>query len=84
MRGVVGCNVSYKQEWIGLSGTYYTMQYGHLQEEGRPANGSIVNAGDIVGIQGRSGNLDRAITYWGAVEHVHIVAKKKERERLGP
>ena len=56
---------------------YYTLQYGHLQKEGRPENGGIVNAGDIVGIQGESGNLADAITYWGAVSHVHIVAKKR-------
>ena len=78
MRGVVGCNVSYKQEWIGLSGTYYTMQYGHLQKAGRPANGSIVNAGDIVGIQGLSGNLYNAVKVDKTTDpHVHIVAKKR-------
>ena len=58
-------------------GHYYTLQYGHLQKEGRPANGSIVNAGDIVGIQGLSGNLAEPVRRRTAVEHVHIVAKKR-------
>ena len=56
----------------------YPIQYAHLQKEGRPANGSIVNAGDIVGIQGNSGNLEKAMREgWTEYYHTHIVAKKR-------
>ena len=60
---------------------YHTMQFGHLQENSWPPNGSSINAGDVIGIQGLSGNLRNAIRT-GATDdiHSHIIVRK----RTGP
>ena len=50
------------------------MVYFHLQEAGR-ASGEL-EAGDIVGYQGDSGNLKEAIEEKFTVSHVHIKAQK--------
>ena len=76
-QGVLYCNVSYKQGFKMGPIISYTI-CAHLKKEGRPENGSIVNAGDIVGIQGESGNLYNAVEVdKTTVSHVHIVAKKR-------
>lgn len=45
-----------------------------MQEKGLKSG--FVIAGDIIGYQGRSGNLDNAIKQGHAISHVHIKAKK--------
>ncbi|HBQ59304.1 MAG TPA: hypothetical protein DD671_06690 [Balneolaceae bacterium] len=60
------------------NGVYYTMQFGHLQEDSWPPNGSSIEAGDVIGIQGLSGNLRNAIRT-GATDdiHSHIIIRKR-------
>jgi murein DD-endopeptidase MepM/ murein hydrolase activator NlpD len=63
------------------NGIYYTMQFGHLQDNSWPPNGSSVNAGDVIGIQGLSGNLESAILDGDTNDiHSHIIVRK----RTGP
>lgn len=60
-----------------VNGEYYTHQYGHLQQTGRPANGSQITAGQLIGLQGLSGNLGGAVVDGLTVPHTHIVVKKR-------
>lgn len=62
-----------------INGVYHTIQYGHLQNNGRPADGSSVNTGGQIGIQGLSGNLEKAVNQGLTVPHVHIIV----RQRIG-
>ncbi len=57
-----------------INGQNVTLMYFHMQDENR-LNGEI-NAGDIIGYQGYSGNLGSAIRRGLAISHVHIKAKK--------
>jgi len=60
------------------NGVYYTMQFGHLQNDSWPPNGSTISAGDVIGIQGVSGNLDRAIRQGATNDiHSHIIVRKR-------
>lgn len=47
--------------------------YFHMQEDGRVSG--HVNAGDVIGYQGDSGNLGDAIKHHHSVSHVHIKVK---------
>jgi hypothetical protein len=60
-----------------INGVYHTIQYGHLQNSGRPANGSSVNTGEQIGRQGLSGNLERAVNQGLTVPHVHIIVRQR-------
>lgn len=62
-----------------INSTYYTIQYAHLQKDGRPSNGTSVSAGDVIGKQGYSGNLGKALDEGLTVPHSHIIV----RERTG-
>lgn len=57
-----------------INGERVVLTYFHMQEKGLKSG--FVNAGDIIGYQGRSGNLDNAIKQGHAISHVHIKAKK--------
>lgn len=50
----------------------YMIRYAHLKEENRPANGSTISVGDVIGLQGTSGNLFYAINKHYARPHSHI------------
>lgn len=56
-----------------INGQNVVLMYFHMQNENR-RSGSV-NAGDIIGYQGDSGNLKNAINQGLAVSHVHIKAK---------
>ncbi len=56
-----------------INGQSISIQYFHLQDENR-ATGTV-QAGDIIGYQGVSGNLLGAIVKKKAVSHVHIKMK---------
>ncbi|MEQ8524046.1 M23 family metallopeptidase [Gracilimonas sp.] len=63
---------------ISVDGEYYTIQYNHLKKNGRPGKNTQVNPGDVIGIQGLSGNLERAIFKdYTDDPHTHIVARKR-------
>jgi hypothetical protein len=57
-----------------INGERVVLTYFHMQEKGLKSGS--VNTGDIIGYQGRSGNLDNAIKQGHAISHVHIKAKK--------
>jgi len=57
-----------------VNGEKVELTYFHLQETGMKSGS--VQAGDIIGYQGRSGNLDKAIKKGYAVSHVHVKAAK--------
>jgi murein DD-endopeptidase MepM/ murein hydrolase activator NlpD len=57
-----------------INGEKVILTYFHLQETGLVSG--TVNAGDIIGYQGDSGNLKRALIQGHAISHVHIKAKK--------
>jgi hypothetical protein len=59
-----------------INGDKVELTYFHLQETGMKSG--LVQAGDIIGYQGRSGNLDNAIKQGHAISHVHVQAKKNE------
>jgi hypothetical protein len=54
------------------SGEIIIYQYFHLKENSMLPNNTVVKAGDIIGIQGDSGNLRGAIASGGVDSHVHI------------
>jgi hypothetical protein len=54
------------------SGEIIIYQYFHMQKDNRLPEGTEVNAGDIVGYQGDSGNLKGAIDRGRVESHVHI------------
>ncbi|QTY28012.1 M23 family metallopeptidase [Flavobacterium sp. CS20] len=56
--------------FANVDGVSTKIQYFHLQQNNR-ANGSV-SAGDIIGYQGDSGNLDEAIAKGFTESHVHI------------
>lgn len=62
-----------------VDGEYYTHQYGHLQSDGRPDENSQIAAGETIGDQGLSGNLEEAVISGSTVPHTHIIV----RERVG-
>jgi len=56
-----------------VNGEIIIYQYFHMQEENRLTEiGSVVEVGDVVGYQGRSGNLGLAIDKGSVESHVHI------------
>jgi murein DD-endopeptidase MepM/ murein hydrolase activator NlpD len=57
---------------VAANGDILIYQYFHLQQSGRKSRGTKVRAGEIVGIQGDSGNLKNAINSGGVDSHVHI------------
>jgi hypothetical protein len=57
-----------------INGEKVILTYFHLQETGLKSG--TVNAGDIIGYQGDSGNLEIAIKKGYAMSHVHVKAKK--------
>jgi murein DD-endopeptidase MepM/ murein hydrolase activator NlpD len=60
------------------NGVYQNVTFGHLQKDSWPPNGSTVSAGDVIGIQGLSGNLDRAIRQGATNDvHSHIIVRKR-------
>ena len=59
-----------------MNGDKVVLTYFHLQETGMKSG--PVQAGNIIGYQGRSGNLDNAIIQGHAISHVHVKAKKNE------
>lgn len=68
-----------KAGWIVfLSGTIngkkVNVQYFHMQKGNRKTG--YVKAGDVIGYQGDSGNLKKAISDGDAVSHVHLKAKE--------
>lgn len=65
-----------------VNGETISIQYMHLQEENR-ASGTI-NAGDIIGYQGDSGNLAGAIKKGSTESHVHIKIKDSSGNSLDP
>jgi len=85
MHGGTVVSIGYESKGIGnyvtiqsyINGEYYTHQYGHLQNDGRPINGSQIIAGQVIGIQGLSGNLGRAVDRRLTVPHTHIVTRKR-------
>lgn len=62
---------------FSISGSTYTIQFGHLQESDSFLNGKYVKAGDIIGSQGNSGNLEDAINKGYCASHTHIITRKK-------
>jgi len=56
-----------------VNGQTVHILYFHMQKDGRVSG--HVNAGDIIGYQGDSGNLGSAIRHHHAVSHVHIKVK---------
>jgi len=61
-----------------IDGKFYLLQFGHLKKDGRPSNGSDINAGDIIGYQGLSGNLKDAILDGSTNQpHSHFSVKEK-------
>jgi hypothetical protein len=57
-----------------VNGDKVELTYFHLQETGMKSG--PVQAGNIIGYQGKSGNLDKAIKKGYAVSHVHVKAAK--------
>ncbi|WP_420315978.1 M23 family metallopeptidase [Ekhidna sp.] len=54
-----------------VDGKTIITQYAHLQKNGRITSGEV-EAGDVIGYQGDSGNLSAAIANGSTVSHVHI------------
>lgn len=65
-----------------VNGEQITIQYFHMQESGR-ASGSI-EAGDIIGYLGDSGNLRNGIAGGSCVSHVHIKIKNSSGQVVNP
>ena len=65
-----------------VNGEDIKILYFHMQEDNR-ASGSI-SAGDIIGFQGDSGNLKRAIKQSGTVSHLHIKVKDSNNNPVDP
>lgn len=59
-----------------VNGETIINQYFHMQKERLTTKGTLVKAGDLIGRQGDSGNLRRAIEQGYAVSHVHIKISK--------
>lgn len=74
--------IKYEQKGAGhhvavtsvINGDKIVLTYFHLQDTGLKSG--KVNAGDIIGYQGDSGNLNKAIKQGYAISHVHVKAKK--------
>lgn len=60
------------------NGSYYLLRFAHLKKDSAPANGSTIKAGDVIGIQGTSGNLRKAIKNGLTKAHSHIEALKRD------
>ncbi len=58
-------------------GVYYLIRFAHLQEGSMPTNGSTVTARQVIGVQGDSGNLKKAINEGSTVSHNHITVFKR-------
>jgi murein DD-endopeptidase MepM/ murein hydrolase activator NlpD len=67
-RGVAGYVVAFTST---INGNQVTVNYCHLQKDKR-SSGQQVKAGDIIGYQGDSGNLKKAIKDGCCDSHVHI------------
>ena len=65
-----------------VNGESISIQYFHLQENDRTTG--QVNAGDIIGYQGDSGNLAGAISDGGTESHVHIKIKDNSGNVIDP
>ena len=65
-----------------IDGESVSIQYFHLQESGRFTGG--VQAGDIIGYQGDSGNLDDAIEQGLSESHLHIKMKDSNGNTVNP
>ena len=57
-----------------INGKTVNILYFHMQESGRKSG--TINAGDIIGYQGDSGNLKNAIKKGQTVSHLHIKIKE--------
>jgi len=58
-----------------VNGETFLVEYYHMQQENRILQGNplvYVSAGDIIGYQGVSGNLEGAIASGGVDSHIHI------------
>lgn len=60
-----------------VNGSVIITQYYHLQKQNRVTSGSV-NAGDIIGYQGTSGNLGVAIKQGLTTSHVHIGVRQHD------
>lgn len=73
---------------VSVNGDIYTIEYGHLQDIGRIALNTQVDAGTLIGFQGVSGNLLDAVLKGRTTPHTHIIVKKKQAdgsyERINP
>lgn len=56
---------------------YYLIRFAHLKKESMPLLNSTVTAGQVIGVQGDSGNLANAIIKNYAVSHTHITTLKR-------
>lgn len=65
-----------------VNGSAISVQYFHMQDAGRVTG--FVHAGDIIGYQGDSGNLARAISSGATESHVHIKIKDSNGKTLNP
>jgi murein DD-endopeptidase MepM/ murein hydrolase activator NlpD len=85
MHGGTVVSVGYDPDGLGyfatiqsfVNGEYYTHQYSHLQDAGRPNNGSQIIAGQMIGLQGLSGNLRQAIRLGYTTPHTHVIVRKR-------
>ena len=59
-----------------VNGEMVIYQDFHMQKDRLTAPGTVVKAGDIIGYQGDSGNLQAAIRSGGVDSHVHIKFSK--------
>ena len=65
-----------------VNGENISIKYFHMQEADRVSG--TVNAGDIIGYQGDSGNLDNAISQGLSESHVHIIIKDSNNQTVDP
>ncbi|MGY5352462.1 M23 family metallopeptidase [Wenyingzhuangia sp. IMCC45533] len=65
-----------------IDGESVSIQYFHLQKSGRVSG--AINAGDIIGYQGDSGNLKEAIEDGYAESHLHIKMKDSNGNTINP
>jgi hypothetical protein len=73
-RGKVDGAGHYVEVTSTLNGKTVKMLYFHMQQNNRISG--TINAGDIIGYQGDSGNLKNAISQGHSVSHLHIKAKE--------
>lgn len=62
-----------------INGDIVEILYFHMQQNGRVSG--TVNAGDIIGYQGDSGNLKAAIEQKLSVSHLHLKARENGQKR---